>query len=450
MKICFYCARYPDEKKMKTEPLGIGYLVAYLIQKNVVTEDDIRIVDTVEQAIEFKPDIIAVSSVTQVADDAQAFARECKKYLNCYIFLGGYHISCLPEMLPHKCDIGVLGEGEETIIELINLIQSDKFNTDNLAKVKGICYSENGGITITDSRPLMTDIDSLPFPYRYKVYPMGMSIFTSRGCPYKCIFCASTKFWKGKFRLRSADSVVSEICEIVERFQPERIRIMDDLWMSDKKRFREIVNRLVELKIPERVQFTGFCRSNIVFEEDILLLKKMNFKIVRFGAETGSETLLKRLKGDNISITDHQRVIDLCKKNEIASSGSFMFGIPGETMDDIDATVEFLRKNKGAFHIAGFYLLNPIPGTDIWDDMKRTGLICSDFGFENFQLDLLSKSFSWDNVAYFNDESIPLDKFKQKIEQIKLEFIGQKPKKPSLLKRIIKKLKKSYFSIGKK
>lgn len=448
MRICFYCARYTGEQ-MKTEPLGIGYLAAYLLHHGFVQEHDIRIVDTPGEAVAFRPDIIAVSSVTQVIDDARSFARACKAAHQCYMMLGGYHINCMPETLPAEFDAGVLGEGEETLLELVSLVQSDRFTTDALSSVKGICYHDHGSVVITEPRALIADIDTLPFAYRYKVYPLGMSIFTSRGCPYRCIFCASTQFWNGKFRLRSADSVIEEIQYLVDRFKPPTIRIMDDLWMSDKKRFREIVNRLTDIGIPDKVQFTGFCRSNIMGEEEIILLKKMNFKIVRFGAETGSEKLLKRLKGDNISIADHQRVIDLCKKHSIACSGSFMFGIPGETLDDIDATIAFLRKNKGAFHIGGFYLFNPIPGTAIWDEMKQSDAIGDTFCFENFQLDFLAKNFSWNNAAYFNDDIIPLDVFQTKIEQIKTEFITAQ-KKPSRKAGFARKIRRALGKLKRR
>jgi len=447
-KICFYCARY-DQKPMQTEPLGIGYLAAYLIQQGICSRENIRIVENIDEAIAFMPDIVVVSSVTQVINDAKRFAKKCRDRLDCKILLGGYHISCMPEKLTSEFDVGILGEGEITFAEIVNLIKNDNFSKDSVKPLKGICFLTQNGVQVNPPQQLIADVDSLPYPLRYREYPLGMSLFTSRGCAYRCIFCASHKLWKGKFRLRSADSVVDEIACLVENFRPKTIRIMDDLWMFDKKRFREIVDKLVDLKIPEQVSFTGFCRSNIIQEEDILLLKKMNYKRIRFGVETGSEQLLRRLKGKNISVKDHQRVIDLCKKHEMSCYGSLMFGIPGETIHDIDATMDFLKKNRGYFNIGGFYLYNPIPGTDLWQEMKNCGMIPENFCYENFQLDFLEENFSWDEITYFNEKSIPFEIFRQKIEQIKKDFILAKPTQPisRRLKKIGSRLKKKLISL---
>ncbi len=422
-KVCLYCARY-DFEPLTITPLGIGYIAAYLIQQGIVSEDEIRIVDNLDKAIEFSPDILGVSSVSQVIHDARDFAKKCKERGGCLTILGGYHITAIPQKLPNEFDIGILGEGEKTFAEIVRLFKTNKLSKYS-SQIKGICYRQDGEIVINKPRELIGDLDSLPWPYRHKEYSNEIPIFTSRGCPYKCIFCASHGFWGDKYRLRSADSVVSEIADLVNRYASEDIviNILDDLWIAGKTRFREIVQKSIELKIPEKTSFVGFCRSNILYEEEIKLLKQLNYKYIRFGAETGSEVLLKRLKGDNISIADHQRVINLCQKHKIPCGASFMFGVPGETKEDLEATITFLRKNKGKFNINGFYLFNPIPGTKIWAEMKNKKIITDDFLFENMQLDFLKENFSWGNILYFNQENVPLNEFQKYIHKIKAEFI---------------------------
>jgi coenzyme F420-reducing hydrogenase beta subunit len=237
------------------------------------------------------------------------------------------------------------------------------------------------------------------------------------------VFCASHGFWRGRYRLRDADSVVSEINYLVEEFHPEEIVISDDLWISDKRRFREIVEKLKKLGIPGKVSFRGFVRSNIIQEDDILLLKQMNYRLLRFGAETGSEDLLRRLKGDNISVADHQRVVDLCHRHGMPCSASFMFGIPGETMADLKATDDFLTKNRGKIGIAGFYFFNPIPGTEIWEWMEDKKMVSADLRFELLKIDLLKEDFSWEDILYFNQDHVPLEEFKRFIEKIRRKFI---------------------------
>ena len=444
MKICLYCARY-NYKPITLMPLGIGYITAYLIQQEITSESEICIVDNLDEAIALKPDILGVSAVSQVIQDARDFARECKEKFGCLTVLGGYHVTCIPLRLPKEFDLGVLGEGEETFAEIIRLFKTSNLTTKTLKQVKGICYRKNGEIVVNERRELIENIDSLPWPYRHKEYSKEVPIFTSRGCPYKCTFCASHIFWCDKFRLRSANSVVSEINYLVNKFQPKEIVILDDLWMANKKRFRELVEKLVKLKIPERVSFRGFCRSNIIREEEIMLLKKLNYRYIRFGAETGSETLLKRLKGDNISITDHQRVIDLCQKHNIECSASFMFGVPNETKEDLKATIKFLRKNKGKLKINGFYLFNPIPGTEIWNWLKNKKLVSDDFQFERLLISFDEETFSWDNILYFNQENVTFKEFRKIIEKIKNEFIKRKPSKKVILYNQLKKVWKMFI-----
>lgn len=450
LKVCLYCARY-DYEPLTIAPLGIGYIASYLVQQGIVNQEQIRIVDTLNEAIEFKPDILGVSSVSQVIQDARDFAGKCKEKTGCLTVLGGYHVTAVPQNLPNEFDIGILSEGEITFAEIVDFFKSNKL-TATLGQIKGICYSKNGDIVINGPRGLIEDLDSLPLPYRHKEYSQEVPIFTSRGCPYKCIFCASNGFWKGRYRLRSADSVVSEIEHLVNKYRPKRITInvLDDLWIADKKRFREIVEKLMALKIPEKTDFVGFCRSNVIYEEDIQLLRQLNYKYVRFGAETGSEVLLKRLKGDNISIEDHQRVIDLCQKYKMPCRASFMFGVPGETMEDLETTITFLRKNKGKLKIGGFYFFNPIPGTKIWEEMKDKGMISDKFQFENLkQLDFNKENFSWDDILYFNQENVSLEEFREVINNIKAEFIyGTLGKKAELI--VKKYLPRKFIKYAKR
>jgi radical SAM superfamily enzyme YgiQ (UPF0313 family) len=346
LKICLYCARNKSET-FKVRPLGISYLASFLVSRGIVETDNLRIVDDIEEVIAFQPDIVGVSSVSQVISDARNFAHRCREATGSFTVLGGYHISTVPQRLPYEFDVGVIGEGEETFCEIVSSWANSPLVESKLRDIAGICYREEGGLVRqTPLREQIANIDALPWPLRHHKYSMEEPVFTSRGCPFRCTFCASQKFWRNSVRFRSADSVVSEIVHTVEKYGPDEIVILDDLWMADKDRFKEIVNRLVALGIPNKVSFRGFCRSNVIDEESILLLKDLNYRFVRFGAETGSERLLKRIKGENISVADHQRVVDLCQKHGLRCGGSLIFGIPGETEDDLMETIRFLQESE--------------------------------------------------------------------------------------------------------
>ena len=424
-RIALYAARFENDQQ-KLFPLGLGYLAAYLIQQGLATETTVRIVDSLQELDAFQPDILGVSAVSQVVFEAREFAAAAKKNHNCLTVLGGYHISLAPETLPREFDFGILGEGEVTFAELLEHC-SRPTDAEQINNIDGLCFHDRTGIVLTKKRRQIQDLESLSFPLRQKRYSDESSIFTSRGCPYSCIYCAAPAFWQCKFRMRSAISVVKEIEEIIVNQQPREIAFLDDLWIADKQRFRMIVNLLEEKGITRQVTFRGFCRSNLVQEEDILLFKRMNYRVVRFGAETGSERLLKKIKGSSASITHHQRVIELCAKHKIPCSASFMFGLPGETLEDLQETAAFLNKNRGKLAIAGFYFFNPIPGTDLWKRLEESGEVGSRFPLEELQLDMTKTSFDWENIHYFNEKSIPLPVFRKFVENIREEYL-HKPK----------------------
>jgi radical SAM superfamily enzyme YgiQ (UPF0313 family) len=408
-----------------TPSLGIAYVASYLITRGVVSDDELHIVDSLDEALDFRPEIVGISSVSQTLGEARRFARDCKNATPCVTVLGGHHISSIPAKLPEEFDFGVIGEGEQTFAELVSCLSEQTIPDQSLSQIRGLCYRSGGTVKLTPKRELFPDIDLLPIPLRHRQYSDSFPIMTSRGCPYQCTYCASHKFWGDTVRLRSAESVVEEIEYGMEWYQPTEIYFLDDLWIAHKKRFHKIVDMLCARRIPDKVQFMGFCRSNLVYEEEILLLKKINYSILRFGGETGSEHLLQRLKGKNISLQDHQRVIDLCARHSLPCSASFMFGVPGETREDLERTVEFLHRNKGKLEISGFYLLNPIPGTPIWEELVAKGAVDDSLPFERYQIDFNNPNFSWDNILYFNHENVPLQEFQSIVESIREQFINQ-------------------------
>jgi radical SAM superfamily enzyme YgiQ (UPF0313 family) len=135
-KVCLYCARFPFEP-ISVAPLGLGYIASYLVENGIAAEEDIRIVDSIEEAIEFRPDILGVSSVSQVLADARQFAKKCKEITGSFNILGGYHITCLPESLPEEFEIAVIGEGELTFAEIVKEFSHDLQVNQMLRRERG-------------------------------------------------------------------------------------------------------------------------------------------------------------------------------------------------------------------------------------------------------------------------------------------------------------------------
>lgn len=356
------------EIETRYPPLGIGYLVSSLrkhFDKDVI---EFKAIDSnIEQEIiNFKPKIIGISSVSQNYNKAIVYAKIAKKY-GLPVICGGVHISMMPSSLTKDMDVGVIGEGEGTICDLFELFrQEKKFVRDGLQKIKGIIYWDNNGkIAFTDKRELIYPLDKLPFPARdlFSIQP-NTYIFTSRGCPYRCTFCASSRFWN-KVRFFSAKYVVNEIQHLFNKYNVKHINFYDDLFSADTNRIKEIINLLKIKNILGKVNFSGAMRANLVGDEIIGLLKEMGFRSLGIGLESGCNKTLKYLKGENIDVKDNENAIRIIKKYGMLAHGSFIIGSPEEDKRDILETLEFIKKNP----LDGFnlYVLTPFPGTPIWD-----------------------------------------------------------------------------------
>jgi len=428
MRIALHTATFPDETLTMT-PLNVGYLYSYLKKNLEVPNIQLRLVKDIGEAIRFSPDVIGISAVSHVIGEARNFVTACKTaFPDCLAILGGYHITAMPLSLPAEFDIGVLSEGEETLTEVLYALAQNGLSREHLRQIQGIVFHDDPHPCITAKRVNQAELDTIPHPYRTPKLVETAPIFTSRGCPYRCTFCASPIFWgEGAYRLRGAQSVLDEMAAIAANPKTKEIAILDDLWTANKKRFREIAHGIVKQGINEKVTFRGFCRSNMVTKEDVILMKQMNYRYLRFGAETGSDTLLKALKGSSASIEHHQRLIDDCADLDMPCAGSFMFGTPGETTDDLEHTFRFLQRNRDKLKICGLYLFNPVPGTALWEQLLERGRVQSDLPWHEFQMDMAKKDFRWGDFHYWNEENVPREVLREYIARIKADFLPPPP-----------------------
>lgn len=386
MKILFVNAIDPEKEiENRFTPLGIGYMISSMRTRFGADAITFSIVDVdVERAIaSFEPDIIGISTVSQNYGKAIQYARLAKRY-NKIVICGGVHISMLPFSLDKDMDVGIIGEGEETICELVELYQKRKsLSPKDLQKMKGIVYwGDNGAIVIADKRELI-HLDDIPFPAReYFANGSNTYMFTSRGCPYRCCFCASSRFWN-KVRFFSAEYVVSEIQCLYEQYNVKRISFYDDLFPSNVERVRQIVTLLKQRDLLGKVDFTCAIRANRVNEEIISLLKKMGFISISIGLESGCEATLAYLKG-NVSVRQNENAVKTIQKYNIPLRCSFVIGSPAETEEDIIETLDFIRRNQPMeFDV---YVLTPFPGTPVWDYAKSRGLVTDHMDWDSLNV----------------------------------------------------------------
>lgn len=383
---------FNDQDKIQTKyySLGLGYLASFL-PENIRKKIDIKIINNQveEEIVSFSPDIVGLSCVSQNFNRAKQIARFCKER-NITVIIGKSHISAIPSSLDKNMDVGIIGEGEQTFSEIVELFINKKFTKENLRNIKGIVFHDEDNLVQTEGRPFIENLDAIPSPDRKLLNIKkedNIYMFTSRGCPYKCKFCFSSKFWD-KTRYFSAEYVINEIRCLVKHYNPLRITFCDDLFIADKKRLEKIVELIKGEKFYKKVKFTVSVRANLVNDDSAGLLKEMGVDIVCMGLESGNERILKFLKGFSATIQDNRNAINCLKKYNLQVSASFIIGSPDETREEIMDTLSFIKNSKLDFF--DVYVLLPLPGTPIWEYALQRGLVSNDMDWDKLNINFLN------------------------------------------------------------
>ena len=429
-------------------PLGLICLASYLREKckflKIRILDQIPLKKIIKIIKKEKPEIIGLTSVSLDYYIVKKLARQIKKISpDSILILGGVHITTAPECFEDSpFDIAVRGEGELPTHHLINSLQSEnKINSEKLVKIPGLLFRDNGKIINTGLGRQIKNLDDLPLPARnllnMKYYslprfstetdisPIG-SILTSRGCPYSCKFCSSSCFWERKVRFFSAKRVTDEIELLYKKYHYEHIYIYDDLFSINKKRLKEIIERLHKKNILGKVKFSVYGRANCFDEETARLFKKMNIHAITFGFETGSQRLLTFLKGEGITIEDNINAIKLSKKYGLNPKGFFMLGSPTETAEDMQKTYEFIKKYcRDNFII---YQTLAFPGTDFWKYSLENKIV------NNLCYEEVQGKFIEINPQTLLSKDVTIEKFESYFRKINDLMI----KKNGLFKKILK------------
>ncbi len=337
---------------------------------------------------DFSPDLVAIGAVSQNFNHAMQYARIAKKF-GAMVCVGGPHISALPKCLTAEMDVGCIGEGEQTFLELIEiLLDRGTLASDHLRAVPGIVFRDGDEFVTTPPRPEIQELDDIPHPRRSITgYQSHSYMFTSRGCPYRCSFCSSSRFW-GVVRFASAEYVVDEISDLVDH-GTRLISFYDDLFVANKARVKTMRDLIVSRGLASEVKFTCSCRANLVDQPLVNMLKEMGVVSVGMGLESGSVNTLKYLKG-NVTVEDNVRAIELLKDAGIQVNASFVIGSPAETEEEIMETYDFIKNSRLDF--VDTYVLTPLPGTPVWDSAKERGLVSEDMDWSRLNIEFGSNA----------------------------------------------------------
>lgn len=395
------CKRFEEVSNRAIPTLGLYYLSGY-VEK---FEPGIRVsvYRTPDEILAEKPDIVGISAVTENFKVAIEWGKLFKEKLGVPILLGGDHISALPHTLGKEFDIGVIGEGEETFLELSRLITKDPKWREKLNNVKGISYHGEKGVIVNERRPLIEPMSKIPYPKREKNLWGGFHYcFSSRGCPYNCTFCSPNVIWQC-YRPFPAGYVIGELEEIFRDFTPYYVHFFDDLFIGDRERIKVLNKMFREKGFNKKAVFGGHLRADMMDDEMCKNLKGMNFTSGAFGAESGSDRILKFLKAGSSTVEMNQKALDICHSYGITMNLSFIIGTPGETEEDIKMTIDFIDKNSAKLKGVEIFIILPYPGTPIWTYCKRQGLVSEEMDWDLFRTKpFFSDTVIDENFLYLN------------------------------------------------
>jgi anaerobic magnesium-protoporphyrin IX monomethyl ester cyclase len=377
--------------------LGLGYLAAVLEKAghdvkvyNGPIGEDIDYTEIRDIIQKFKPDLIGFGVMTPVFHRAIEVTEYIKKHIDTSItvILGGSHITSLPEETLRNFpifDAGIVGEGEHTIIEFMDYLSGKR----KLDSIKGIVYAKkNGKVILTESRPLIQNLDEIPFPARHLLdlenqryswfVERGVHMVTSRGCPNRCKFCDHAIFGKTN-RVHSVEYVIKEIEHVINTYKAKEIIFLDDNFTLNTPRLKTICNEMIKRKIDIRWQCYG--RVNNASPELYRLMKKAGCWSISYGIESGNQEVLNFINKD-ITKEQVRKAVCEAKKAGIQTRGSFMIGHPIDTKETVLQTINFAKTLP--LDNVGFSIFVPYPGSEFFRDVEKYGTFRRDKYYTNF------------------------------------------------------------------
>ena len=432
-------------------PLSLAYLSAVLERNDI----DVEVLDALVEGYSWrklrkrlsreKPDIIGINSLTESRFESFKSAKIAKESLpDSTVVMGGPHVSlCAHDTLLSVpwVDIVVRGEGEITLLEICRNLGKKI----GLESVQGISYrNEDGEVIHNSPRPLIKNLDTLPFPafhlfplqkYNFKLDVPGegklpaINVITSRGCPYGCLFCATSKMYGRRWRARTPSNVVEELAYLSEKYGIRAVYFCDDTFTMNKRR----VERICDLMIDQGLGLKWRCEIRVDTVDKSLLTKMKDAGCyeVFYGVESGSQRILDSVVNKKITIEQVRKASKWMDEVGMLKNPAYIVSFPDETLEEAHKTIDLMRELGGK---PSFSLLRIYPGTRLEEIAKQKGI--------------LPKDFSWSQVSYNTENSLLIHGnapiYKEKLnweELVELMVSWAKIGKYSVRKRMLSFLK---------
>lgn len=397
-----------DDPSNISPPLSLAYIAAYLEKKRVkvsildIAAEGIEIVKKIGKKTRFGltnkeiiqrvknsgAKIVGITCASTLhAKEAHLLAVLVKKAdANILLVMGGAHPSVAPsQVLQDKnIDMVVRGEGEITFWEIYKKYQKGKIPKNILGT--SICQGKK--IINYSNRPLIKNLDDLPFPARhllpmqtYLKYSKGtylmrqpaMALISSRGCPGNCVYCSVKTIWGRVWRARSAKNVVDEIEVLINDFGAREIHFMDDSVSVNKKRLRQICQEIIKRKLDIKWTTPNGIAIWLLDKKLIKKMKQAGCYRLTFGFESGNKDVLNKYIGKFYDYNKAKNIVTYASKIGLWTAATFILGFPYETKEQIEDTINFAISTD--LDMAVFFLANPFPGTKMFTDFQKEGLL---------------------------------------------------------------------------
>jgi len=371
---------------LKAPPLGLAWIASVLEEHG----HEVKIVDSptlglsigdfVEIVKSWNPDIVGLSSLTPTIRLAYKAARAVKAVdEGIKVVMGGVHVTFLWREVLEECpyvDYVVLGEGEESMPRLVEALEGKA----ELSEVQGIALRNESGEAVWTGPWRPVDLEKLPPPAR-QLLPMDkytvfgkpvrvVHVMASRGCPYGCIFCATSYYFGRRVRYRRVEQVLDEVAECVDKYKTKTFAFTDDELTINRRWMESFIKGLRERGLD--IQWSCGARVDSVDERLLAKMFSSGCTMIYFGVESGSQETINKI-GKRIDLKQAERVFEVIKRMGGSAVATFILGLPWETVDDMRKTVEFALKLDPDY--AQFTYATPYPGTPLYEMAKKYDLI---------------------------------------------------------------------------